>query len=104
MPQAWFWENLMVTLFFNWRMPDCNSPERLWHSYVNFCNMYSIYRFLSVMSCREESSGNRDELFRLLVIVSRALLHSSGAMDLLSDQLFQHESATLAHMAILLSG
>ncbi len=102
--QAWFWENLMVTLFFNWRMPDCNSPERLWHSYVNFCNMYSIYRFLSVMSCREESSGNRDELFRLLVIVSRALLHSSGAMDLLSDQLFQHESATLAHMAILLSG
>lgn len=102
--QDWFWENLMVTLFYNWRMPDCNSPQLLWRSYVNYCNLYSIYRFLSVMSCREGAEGGREELFRLLVIVSRALLHSAGALDLLCDQLYQSGSATLAHMAILLGG
>ncbi|EOS66255.1 flagellin lysine-N-methylase [Oscillibacter sp. 1-3] len=101
--QEWFWENLMVTLFYNWRLPDCTSRELLWRSYVNFCNMYSIYRFLSVMSCRDGVSETKEELFRLLVIVSRALIHSTGAR-FLSDQMLQHDSATLAHMAILLSG
>lgn len=102
--QEWFWENLMVTLFYNWGMPDCNSPQLLWRSYVSYCNLYSIYHFLSVMSCREGAAGGREELFRLLVIVSRALLHSAGAMDLLCDRLYQNGSATLAHMAILLGG
>lgn len=101
--REWFWENLMVTLFYNWRLPDCSSPESLWRGYVNFCNLYSIYRFLSVMSCRDGVSEIKEELFRLLVIASRALLHSSGA-QLLSDQMFQNDSASLAHMAILLSG
>ena len=55
------------------------------------------------MSCRDGVSETKEELFRLLVIVSRALIHSTGAR-FLSDQMLQHDSATLAHMAILLSG
>lgn len=101
--QDWFWENLMVTLLFGLRLPSCTSREQIWHDYVNFCNLYSLYRFLSVMSCRDGVSETREELFRLLVIANRTLIHGSGA-QLLSDQLFQQESATLAHMAILLSG
>lgn len=102
--QDWFWENLMVALFYGWRLPDCNSPELLWHSYVNFCNLYSVYRFLSVMSCREGAAGDRNELFRLLVLVSRALIHSSGALNTLGDWLYRNDSVSLAHMAILLEG
>ena len=56
------------------------------------------------MSCREGAPGDRDELFRLLVHVSRALLHSRERQVDLQDSLFQNDSATLAHMAVLLSG
>lgn len=102
--QEWFWENLMVTVFYGCQMPNCNTPELLWRSYVTFCNLYAVYRFLSVMSCREGAAGDRDELFRLLVIISRALIHGSGALDTLCDRLYETDSATLAHMAILLCG
>lgn len=65
---------------------------------------YDDFRFMAVMSCREGSSGDRDELFRLLVFASRSLLHDHLRQTKLRDDLFQHDSATLAHMAILLSG
>lgn len=99
-----FLENLMVALFFHLCLPDMASPEKLWKSYVNFCNLYSFYWFMSVMSCREGSPSDRNELFRLLVFASRSLIHNNAQQAALRDEFFQNDSATLAHMAILLSG
>lgn len=61
-------------------------------------------QFAAVMSCREGVSGNRDELFRLLVEVGMVLLHSRMSQNRLRDEFFQNDSATLAHMAVLLCG
>lgn len=102
--RAYFMENLMVTLFFHLNLPSTLSREELWRSYVNFCNLYSFFRFSAVMSCREGAAGDREELFRLLVHASRMLLHNGTHQARLRDELFQHDSATLAHMAILLCG
>jgi hypothetical protein len=102
--REYFFENLMVTLLYMLNFPDPASPEELWKSYVNFYNLYGFYRFVAVMSCREGSAGDREELFRSLVFASRALLHNSARRVGLRDELFQHGSATLAHMAVLLNG
>lgn len=102
--REYFMENLAVSVFFNMGLPNVDSPEGLWKSYLNFCNLYAMYRFVAVMSCREGAPGDRDELFRLLVHISRALLHSKDRQIELQDALFQNDSATLAHMAVLLSG
>ena len=102
--REYFMENLAVALFFHLGLPNVDSPEQLWKSYLNFCNLYSIYRFAAVMSCRGGSPGDIEELTRLLVHVSRSLLHSRDLQANLQDELFQNDSATLAHMAILLGG
>lgn len=99
-----FLENLMVSLFFHLHMPALNSLEELWKSYVNFCNLYSFYRFMAVMSCREGVEPSREELFRLMVFASRGLIHNGVQQTSLRDEFFQNDSATLAHMAILLGG
>lgn len=100
----YFMENLMVSIFFHLRMPHMASGEALWKSYVNFCNLYAMYRFLAVLSCQKGSAGDRAELFRMLVFASRALIHNGTRRDQLRDELFQNDSATLPHMAILLCG
>ena len=97
-------ENLMVTLFFHVHMPELDSGEELWKSYVQFCNLYSFYRFMAVMSCREGVENTKAELFRLMVCASRSLIHSTTRQEQLRDELFQNDSTTLAHMAILLGG
>ena len=56
------------------------------------------------MSCRDRPAGNRYDLSRSLVHVSRSLLHNGAQRSALRDELFQNDSATLAHMAILLGG
>lgn len=100
----YFLENLMVSLFFHLHLPDLSTSDTLWKSYVNFCNLYGFYRFMSVMSCREGASGDRDELFRLLVYASRSLIHNNAHQTALRDEFFKNDSATLAHMAILVNG
>ncbi|MCI8527466.1 MAG: hypothetical protein HFF17_16480, partial [Oscillospiraceae bacterium] len=100
----YFMENLMVSLFFHLGLPQVDSPESLWKSCVRFCNLYSFYRFMAVMSCREGAPGDKAGLFRLLVYASRKLLHNSLTDAKLRDEFFQNGSATPAHMAILLSG
>lgn len=100
----YFMENLMVTVFFCLGMPYLTTRENLWKGYVNFCNLYAFYRFLAVMSCREGAPGDRDELFRMIVHASRSLIHDRNQRNRLRDELFKHDSATLAHMAILLCG
>ena len=102
--RAYFFENLMVTLLFHLDLPDCASAESLWKSYVNLCNLYAFYRFAAVMCCREGAAGDRDELFRMMVFISRALIHNSTRRAAIRDELFRHGSATLAHMAVLLGG
>ena len=98
-----FLENLMVSLFFHLHLPDVGSAESLWKSYINFCNLYSHYRFLEVMSCRDGVEDCKGELFRLIVHASRALIHNGTRQSALRDEFFQNDSATLAHMAILIS-
>ena len=102
--REYFMENLAVALFFHLGLPNVDDPKALWKSYLNFCSLYSIYRFAAVMSCREGAPGDRETLFRLLVHVSRSLLHSKDMQTNLQDGLFEHDSATLAHMAILVGG
>ena len=96
-------ENLMVTLFFHLNLPNVESTEKIWESYLDFCNLYSIYRFAAVMSCREGAPGDKAELFHLLVHVNRSMLHRLDKRTGLQERLFQNNSASLAHMAILLS-
>ncbi len=100
----YFMENLMVSVLFRLALPDVRDPEKLWKSYVSLCNLYAVYQFAVVMSCREGAPGNREELFRLIVGVSRSMIHSLSNQLRLRDEFFQNDSATLAHMAVLLCG
>ena len=103
LPQAeYFMENLMVSLFFHLHLPTVSDLEAMWKSYVNFCNLYSFYRFMAVMSCRENAGELQEELFRSIVHASRGLIHNGAHQASLRDELFKNDSATLAHMAILL--
>ena len=94
----------MVSLFFQLNLPNLKSGEELWKSYVNFCNLYAFYRFMAVASCREGGAGDKAELFRLIVFASRGMIHNGARQTDLRDELFRNDSATLAHMAILLGG
>lgn len=100
--REYFMENLMVSLFFQLKIPALDSMEKLWRGYVAFCNLYGFLRYLAVMSCREGAPGDKDELFRMLVFGSRGLIHNNTNHAALLDSLYQHDSTTLAHMAILL--
>lgn len=103
----YFFENLMVLLFYHLAFPIVTSTDELWKSYVNYCNLYSFYRFMSVMSCHDENmdeQASKDELIRFLTLTSRALIHNQAFRTGLRDELFKNDSATLAHMAILLGG
>lgn len=102
--RAYFMENLMVSLFFHLRLPVLSSREELWKGYVNFCNLYSFYHFMAVMSCREGAECGKAELFRMMVCASRSLIHNGARQTALRDEFFSNDSATLAHMAILLGG
>lgn len=99
----YFMENIMVALFFHLRIPALDSLENFWKSYVNFCNLYSFYRFITIYSCRDGITNPKEELFRLVVMVSRSLLHNKSQQTKLQDELFANDSTTLAHMAVLLS-
>lgn len=101
-----FFENLMVSIFFLLSQPNVESPEALWKSYVNYCGLYNVFRFAAAASCHDPAADGeaaRAELFRYLVHTSRALLHNETSRAMVRDDLFDNESATLAHMAILLS-
>ncbi len=102
--RAYFMENLMVSLFFHLGLPNPRGAEELWKSYVNFCNLYALYQFAAVMSCREGVPEGREELFGLMVTLSRSLIHNQSRQRYFRDEFFENESATLAHMAVLLCG
>ena len=92
----------MVNDAFYLALPSVETPEKLWTSYVNLCNLYSFYRFTAVCSMDKEVS--RARLFHTLVHTSRSLIHNPSQRTQLRDELFKNDSATLAHMAILVGG
>ena len=97
-----FFENLLVTITLFLSFPDVKTPEELWQSYVNLCNLYGFYRFAAV--CAMDREISRERLFYVLVHVSRSLIHNPTQRSRLRNELFQNGSATLAHMAILVGG
>lgn len=99
---SWFQENIMVALAFHLVFPMLSSKEELWKSYVNLCNLYSFYRFAAIAGC--QGNETKQQLFHILTMVSRALIHAEHQQSMLRDEFFQHDSATLAHMAILVNG
>ena len=96
----YFFENLMVAAALHLSFPDLQSKEALWKSYVSLCNLYSFYRFVSVLGCKDDATKER--LFHVIVMASRATLHNRQRFNGFQEQLFKHDSSTLAHMAILL--
>ena len=111
--KEYFFENIAVSLFFYEGMPAGTTMEERWKNYVGFCNILSFYRFLAVLSTTAQlppvngetlEPGSRDALIHLLTQASRALLHNKTKNRQLRDAFFKNDSATLAHMAILLCG
>lgn len=100
--RTYFFENLMVASALYLVFPDLHDKKTLWKSYVALCNLYSFYRFVSVLGCKEEATKER--LFHMIVMASRATLHNRERLNSFQEDLFQHDSSTLAHMAILLIG
>lgn len=100
--RAYFFENVMVAVALYRGFPHLGSPEELWKSYVSLCGLYGFFRFVSVLGCKGEATKER--LFHMIVMASRATLHNRGRLDGFREELFQHNSSTLAHMAILLRG
>lgn len=98
----YFFENLMVSVAFKIQFPFVSSSEALWRSYVYLCSLYSFYRFAAV--CGSAAELSRARLFHVLVSISRAVLHNSTRWDRIMSELFQNDSVSLAHMAILVNG
>lgn len=96
---AYFFENLMVMVTWYLSAPSLRGKEELWKSYVNLCNLYSFYRFAGAAACGLEVSKER--LLHIMVMVSRALLHNSRRQAMVRDELFESDSVTLGHMAVL---
>lgn len=100
--RAYFFENVMVAVALYLGFPWLGSRENLWKSYVSLCSLYSFFRFVSVLGCKGEAVKER--LFHMIVMASRSTLHNQNRLRGFQEELFQHESSTLAHMAILLRG
>ena len=96
----YFFENLMVATALYLHFPHLSSKEKLWKSYVSLSNLYSFYRFVSVLGCMNEPT--KEQLFHMIVMASRVTLHNRSRFNRFQEELFQHDSSTLAHMAILL--
>lgn len=96
----YFFENLMIVAALCMSFPHLDSKEALWKNYVSLCNLYSFYRFVSVLGCKKKAT--KEQLFHMIVMASRAMLHDLDRFNGFQEKLFQNDSSTLAHMAILL--
>lgn len=98
----YFFENLMVNVFFYMQYPLCTNAKEIWTSYLNFCNLYSLLRFTTICGCAKEPTKNR--LIHVLTIFSRIFLHDGGLQSFLGHKYEQNESTSLAHIAVLVCG
>ncbi len=99
----YFFENIMVSLFFHYSLPILSSKEDMWKEYVGFCNLYSLLRFVAITSCTEDGEQPKEQLIKAIVWIAREILHSRETNQRLKEIFFENESASLAHMAVLLS-
>lgn len=99
----YFFENMMVSLWYQETFPNLASKEKTWTSYVRFCNIYSLIRFISITSCTEDVEEPREQLFEAILFVARDVFHNMDRYDALPKSFLENESDSLAHMAILLS-
>lgn len=100
--KEYFFENLMVAAALYLDFPALTDREAIWKSYVSLCNLYSFYRFATILGCKGRAT--KEQLFHIVAMSSRVMLHNRGRFRGLQEDLFEHESSTLAHMAILLNG
>ena len=98
-----FMENLAVAAFFNMGVPFCDSAADLEKSFVRYCSLYSFFRFMAVMSCREGAAADKAALFDCVVAAARSMMYNRTLEGKLADEFFANDSASLAHMAILLA-
>lgn len=98
----YFFENVAVALLLQCNFPNLSSGGNLWKGYVNLCSLYSFFRFAAVTGCAEELT--KEQLFHILVMASRALLHNDARQQAVRDEFFKNDSASIAHMAILVKG
>lgn len=96
----YFFENVLVNTAFFKKFPLSDNSEEIWKNYVSFCTIYGFFRFFTVAS-RPADVG---ELIHTMTLASRTLLHYMGISNQMTDKLFENDSATLAHMAILALG
>ena len=104
--QEYFFENLAVSAFFLMAFPTCTSEKKLWESYVNFCNLYSLLRFAAIVSClqpMENMEAAKKALFYGILYIGRNFLHEQDIQKFFLREFFSNQSTSLAHMAILLS-
>ncbi len=99
----YFFENIMVSLFFEQQHPTLSSKEDMWKEYISFCNIYSSIRFMAIISCTEDAENPKEQLIDTLLFIAREVLHSSKTIQNFKELFVQNKSTTLAHMAILLS-
>lgn len=100
--QEYFFENLMAAVALYLDFPALTGPEGLWKSFVSLCNLYSLYRFVTVLGCKGQTTKER--LFHIIAMSSRSTLHNRSRFQGFQEDLFKNDSSTLAHMAILLKG
>lgn len=100
--QDYFFENLMVAVALYLDFPALTGSEELWKGFVSLCNLYSFYRFITVVGCKGQTTKER--LFHVIAMSSRSVLHNRNRFQGFQEELFQNDSSTLAHMAILLKG
>ncbi len=98
---SYFFENLIAAVVMYLCFPNLNSKDEMWKSYVSLCNIYSFYRFASVAG--NTNPPTKEGLFHVIVMASRSLLHNKTRRNNFSNEFFENECATLAHMAILLN-
>lgn len=100
--REYFFENLMVAAALYMGFPFLLSPEDLWKGYVSLCNLYSFYRFTTILGCKGQATKER--LFHFIVMASRITLHNRTDFQGFQEEMFRRDSSSLAHMAILLKG
>jgi hypothetical protein len=98
----YFFENLAVSVWFHLALPDLADRKALWKGFVGFCELMSFYKFMATMGCRDGTDGSRDDLFDMIVLVSRSVIESTMSTATLQSAVFPADGAALPHLATLL--
>ena len=104
--REYFFENLAVSVFFYKTFPECPNGKALWKSYVDFCNLYSLFRFVAIASYlepHETEEAAKNALFHGIIYISRSMLHNAERAEYAAQKFFDNENHSLPYMAMLLS-